>query len=209
MLDIVFGWTVILACGISKVPQIQRVKETRNTNGLSVVGILMELYCHGLNTGFFILSGYPLINYLEYPLLLTQNLILLLLTGSVNRNLHTSILQSLAIILFISSIGVGLVPRSIVLGALSLNGLIGVSAKIAQIQSIRRAGNSDSVSYTFYLINILTSGMRVYTNLMLPSWETRVVFNLAIVMVANVVVCITIFLYKTCRSSQVDKKKKE
>ena len=44
---------------------------------------------------------------------------------------------------------------------------------------------------------------------MLPSWETRVVFNLAIVMVANVVVCITIFLYKTCRSSQVDKKKKE
>jgi len=206
MLDVFFGSTVILACGISKIPQILRVQQTRNTHGLSVVGILMELYCHGLNIGFFILSSYPLINYLEYPLLLSQNLLLLLLTGSINRNLKSSVLQSFAIILFISCIGGGFLPMSIVLGALSMNGLIGVSAKIAQIQSIRRAGNSDSVSYTFYLINILTSSMRVYTNIMLPNWEMRVVFNLAIVMVANVVVCITIFLYKTCRS-QLDTKK--
>ena len=75
-------------------------------------------FSHGLNIGFFILSSYPLINYLEYPLLLSQNLLLLLLTGSINRNLKSSVLQSFAIILFISCIGGGFLPMSIVLGAL-------------------------------------------------------------------------------------------
>ena len=44
MLDLLFGYTVILACGVSKVPQVRSVLVTRVTRGLSVTSIVMELY---------------------------------------------------------------------------------------------------------------------------------------------------------------------
>lgn len=78
-----------------------------------------------------------------------------------------------------------------------MNGLIGVVSKSAQIRSIRVAKTSDNVSYCFYIVNIITSGMRVYTNLLLPSWELLVIINLVVGMVANLAVCGTIFLYRS------------
>ena len=44
MLDLLFGYVVILACGVSKVPQVRSVLGTRVTRGLSVTSIVMELY---------------------------------------------------------------------------------------------------------------------------------------------------------------------
>ena len=79
----------------------------------------------------------------------------------------------------------------------SMNGLIGVVSKGAQIRSIRVAKTSNSVSYCFYIVNIITSGMRVYTNLLLSSWEPLVIFNLLVGMVANLAVCGTICLYRS------------
>ena len=40
---------------------------------------------HGIQTGFFIFSSYPVLTYLEYPLIIAQNLALLILLGFVNR----------------------------------------------------------------------------------------------------------------------------
>ena len=44
MLDLLFGYTVVLACGVSKVPQVRSVLETRVIQGLSLTSILLELY---------------------------------------------------------------------------------------------------------------------------------------------------------------------
>ena len=78
-----------------------------------------------------------------------------------------------------------------------MNSIIGVSSKITQINAIRAAQNSDSVSYFFYSINIMTSALRVYTNMVRPSWEPMVVINLLTNMVANCVVIFTIANYRT------------
>ena len=78
-----------------------------------------------------------------------------------------------------------------------MNSIIGVSSKITQINAIRAAQNSDSVSYFFYSINIMTSSLRVYTNMVRPSWEPMVVINLLTNMVANCVVIFTIANYRT------------
>ena len=77
-----------------------------------------------------------------------------------------------------------------------MNSVIGVSSKISQINAIRAAQNSDSVSYFFYSINIMTSSLRVYTNMVRPSWEPMVVVNLLTNMVANCVVIFTIANYR-------------
>merc|ERR1712037_93454 len=65
----VLGYLCIFANGLSKLPQIRRVHETQSVAGLSLTSILLELYCHGMLTGFHLAEGYPYTQFLEYPLL--------------------------------------------------------------------------------------------------------------------------------------------
>ena len=44
MLNILFGYVVILACGLGKIPQIRTVVKTRVIQGLSISGILLDIY---------------------------------------------------------------------------------------------------------------------------------------------------------------------
>ena len=46
---------------------------------------VINICSHGIQTGFFIYSSYPVLAYLEYPLIIAQNLALLILLGFVNR----------------------------------------------------------------------------------------------------------------------------
>jgi len=68
----VLGYLCIFANGLSKLPQIRRVHETQSIAGLSMTSILLELYCHGMLTGFHLAEGYPYTQFLEYPLLVLQ-----------------------------------------------------------------------------------------------------------------------------------------
>ena len=78
-----------------------------------------------------------------------------------------------------------------------MNSIIGVSSKVTQINAIRAAQSSESVSYFFYAINIVTSCLRVYTNVVRPTWEPMVVVNLLTNgVVANCMVIITIAKYR-------------
>ena len=77
----------------------------------------------------------------------------------------------------------------------SANIPIGVSAKLAQISSIRSAGSSDNVSYMAYLINVITGAARLYTHYM-SRGEFMVLANFAIMIFANLGVMITISAYR-------------
>merc|ERR1719323_1999930 len=46
------SYLCIFANGLSKMPQIKRVHKTQSVAGLSVTSILLELYCHGMLSGF-------------------------------------------------------------------------------------------------------------------------------------------------------------
>jgi len=205
-LDVIFGYFVIFACGISKLPQVQTVSKTRIIQGLSVSSILLELYCHGLNTGFFIHESYPLVNYLEYPLLIVQNFVLIYIIGEVTNSIIKSVFTIAAFITFIYVVGIGAIPKYLLVAALGANSLIGVISKLAQIRAIRGAGNSDSVSYMFYVMMMVTSSMRVYTNMIRINWEAMVVLNLVVSVISNAAVTATISIY---RGRQIGKDKKE
>lgn len=205
MLDVVFGYFVIFACAISKLPQVQTVSKTRIIQGLSVSSILLELYCHGLNTGFFILESYPLLNYLEYPLLIFQNFILILIIGDVTNSILKSLFTITAFLTFIYVVGIGTIPKYIIVAALGANSLIGVISKFAQIRAIREAGDSESVSYMFYVMMMVTSSMRIYTNMLRDNWEAMVVLNLVVSVISNAAVTATISIYRR-RQTGEDKK---
>ena len=84
--------------------------------------------------------------------------------------------------------------------------MIGVISKLAQIRAIRGAGNSDSVSYMFYVMMMVTSSMRVYTKMIRVNWEAMVVLNLVVSVISNAAVTATISIY---RGRQIGKDKKE
>lgn len=89
-----------------------------NSVSVSVKNFVCFIHSHGLNTGFFILESYPLLSYLEYPLLLLQNFVLLIIIGDVTGNLLKHLAIILSFVLFISAVGMDFLPRYLVLGGL-------------------------------------------------------------------------------------------
>eukprot|EP00091_Calanus_sinicus_P012984 TRINITY_DN28967_c0_g1_i1.p1 TRINITY_DN28967_c0_g1~~TRINITY_DN28967_c0_g1_i1.p1 ORF type:complete len:205 (-),score=49.29 TRINITY_DN28967_c0_g1_i1:101-715(-) len=197
MLDLgtLLGYFCIVACGVCKLPQIKTLYQSQVVGGLSLTSILLELYCHGCQTGFYISESYPPLEYLEYPLLVLQNFTLLFLVGVVSGSLFKSLQYITAFSTLIAVIGGGYFTKSTILMAMSLNIPIGVSAKLAQINAIRSAGSSDNVSYMAYLINFITGAARLYTHFM-SRGETMVLANFAIMMCANMGVMGTISAFR-------------
>ena len=75
-------------------------------------------FSHCLNTGFFIFESYPVLNFLEYPLIIIQNFILIFVIGQVNQQVFRHVLIILFFITFTLTIALGVFPKYIVLAAL-------------------------------------------------------------------------------------------
>ena len=75
-------------------------------------------FSHGLNTGFFIHESYPLVNYLEYPLLIVQNFVLIYIIGEVTNSIMKSVFTIAAFITFIYVVGIGAIPKYLLVAAL-------------------------------------------------------------------------------------------
>jgi len=192
----VISYLCIFANGLSKMPQIKRVHETQSVAGLSVTSILLELYCHGMLSGFHMAEGYPYAQFLEYPLLVLQNFLLLFLLGLATSS---PLLPTCA------------VPKSLMLIAMSVNIPLGLSSKGAQIQAIRSEGTSDNVAATAWVTNAVTGMMRLFTHLnskvvgelnltcspltQVPP-EPLVLINSCVMIAANLAVCATISIFR-------------
>jgi len=207
----VISYLCIFANGLSKMPQIKRVHETQSVAGLSVTSILLELYCHGMLSGFHMAEGYPYAQFLEYPLLVLQNFLLLFLLGLATSS---PLLPTCAITFFstaIASMAAGAVPKSLMLIAMSVNIPLGLSSKGAQIQAIRSEGTSDNVAATAWVTNAVTGMMRLFTHLnskvvgelnltcspltQVPP-EPLVLINSCVMIAANLAVCATISIFR-------------
>ena len=68
-----------------------------------------------LQTGFYIAESYPLLIYLEYPLLIAQELVLLLLAGRLSSKTATALQFILGYLLLTTLVSVGLLPKALVL----------------------------------------------------------------------------------------------
>ena len=136
MLDLgtLLGYFCIVACGVCKLPQIQTLYQTRLVGGLSFTSILLELYwyssldnfsdfnttnfSHGCQAGFYVSESYPLVEFLEYPLLVIQNFTLLFLIGVVSDSLFNSVKYITGFTTLIAVIGGGFFSKPTILMAM-------------------------------------------------------------------------------------------
>ena len=66
-----------------------------------------------LQTGFYLAESYPLLIYLEYPLLIAQELVLLFLAGRLSSSPALQFI--LGYLLLTTLVSVGLLPKALVL----------------------------------------------------------------------------------------------
>lgn len=158
-------------------------------------------------------ESYPLLIYLEYPLLILQELILLYLVGRLSSSLTSTTIYITAYIALIFSVGCGFFPKAAVLAVLvsptslhlltcsptpqSINIPLGLSSKVAQVGDIRAASTSQGVSSLPFLINACTRVARLHTTLNSGvALEPLLLANSIIQLSANVCVLAVIQLFK-------------
>ncbi|XP_064412447.1 solute carrier family 66 member 3 isoform X2 [Latimeria chalumnae] len=157
------NWSTLLVCMVLKFPQIIAVIAANSARGVSVNSLVLEL------TGFLVFLAYqnyynyPLPTYLEYPILIAQDVILLLAVSHYNG----SVKQALPY-LTIFTFGWHLltIQKWIIDLAMSLCTLISVTSKFIQLKCIWQARDSGQASALTWGMAVYTSATRILTTLM-------------------------------------------
>eukprot|EP00088_Acartia_fossae_P006680 TRINITY_DN13080_c0_g2_i2.p1 TRINITY_DN13080_c0_g2~~TRINITY_DN13080_c0_g2_i2.p1 ORF type:complete len:202 (+),score=17.61 TRINITY_DN13080_c0_g2_i2:75-680(+) len=190
----ILNFLAIAPCFIGKLPQIILIVKTQNVRGVSFGSLLLDLFCY-VNTGAFsFFQEYPILQYLEYPLLLIQNTILLSLHGQISRRRLKSLVW---LCLFcVQFYCISILPTNIVLTLIGSNIIIGSISKLMQIIAIVKSGTSGNVSAAAYFFNFLASTCRLWSMYLTGIGETMIQLSFLASIVGNAAVIMTIFLYR-------------
>ncbi|CAI9560558.1 unnamed protein product [Staurois parvus] len=167
------NWSTLLVCMVLKFPQIVSIMGSRSTEGLSLASVLLEVTGFLVFLRYQIYYDYPMETYLEYPILIAQDVILLLFifyyTGSMrNALIYSSIFFALWNILVLQKWIIDL--------ALNLCTVISASSKFLQLQHLWRTKDSGQAS-------ALTWAMATYTSAILLRFIVLLILNLWVTLV--------------------------
>ncbi|KRT84663.1 hypothetical protein AMK59_1997, partial [Oryctes borbonicus] len=84
----------IATCFLLKVPQILTLLKVKHARGINIIGLLMELSSYTIMFSYNFRSGYALLTYMEYPIILIQELVLIVIVVIYNgyMNVYTFML---------------------------------------------------------------------------------------------------------------------
>ncbi|XP_036119080.1 solute carrier family 66 member 3 isoform X2 [Molossus molossus] len=147
------NWSTLGVCAALKLPQISALLAARSARGLSLPSLLLELAGFLVFLRYQCYYEYPLMTYLEYPILIAQDVILLLCVFHFSGNVYRA---APYIALFVASWFVLTLQKWIMDLAMNLCTLISAASKLAQLQCLWKTRDSGAVS-------ALTWGLAAYT----------------------------------------------
>ncbi|KAG7466025.1 hypothetical protein MATL_G00160430 [Megalops atlanticus] len=147
------NFSTLVVCMVLKFPQIILLIRAKSTKGVSLKSLLLELIGFIVFITYQMYYDYPPPTYLEYPILIAQDAILLLLILHYNGNLRQSVFYTL---LFVGGWQLLTVQKWIIDLAMSLCTFISAGSKFAQLQCLWESKDSGQVS-------ALSWGMATYT----------------------------------------------
>ncbi|XP_029794156.1 PQ-loop repeat-containing protein 3 isoform X3 [Suricata suricatta] len=80
------NWSTLAVCAALKLPQISAVLAARSARGISLPSLLLELAGFLVFLRYQCYYEYPLLTFLEYPILIAQDALLLLCVFHFNGN---------------------------------------------------------------------------------------------------------------------------
>lgn len=183
-------------CFILKIPQILTVLKVQNAKGISIMGLLMELTSYTIMMSYNFRSGYALLNYLEYPIILVQEIVLIICVLHYKQMLHlTSIIGSIIYLLVAAALLLGIVPLGLLSFLVPICTPIGASSKVVQLYEILKTKNSESVSVTTWFISAFTNFTRVFT-ICIESMDLTLLLNFTINTFLSSSVMLAAYWYK-------------
>ncbi|KAG9339666.1 hypothetical protein JZ751_023312 [Albula glossodonta] len=155
--------SAMLSCMVLKLPQIFLLMKVKSTKGVSLQALLLELTGYLVFMTYQMYHEYPIPTYLEYPVLIAQDTILLLLILHYNGNLRQSVVYSA---MFVGGWQLLTLQGWIIDLAMSLCTFISAGSKFAQLQCLWRSKDSATVSAASWTMSFYTCMVRIFTTIM-------------------------------------------
>ncbi|TKC53270.1 hypothetical protein EI555_006805 [Monodon monoceros] len=173
------NWSVLGVCATLKLPQIFAVLGARSARGISLPSLLLELAGFLVFLRYQCYYEYPLLTYLEYPILVAQDLILLLCVFHFKGDVK----QAAPYIKWIIDL------------AMNLCTFISAASKFAQLQCLWKSRDSGAVSAATWSLASYTCAARIMTTLMTTS-DLTILIRFVIMLALNTWVAATILHYQ-------------
>ncbi|XP_076248771.1 solute carrier family 66 member 3 isoform X1 [Calliopsis andreniformis] len=145
-------------CFILKIPQILNLLSARSADQVSIAGLLLELTSYTVMTSYNYANGYSILSYLEYPVILLQEYILIFLVLKYLNKINTfSILVTLLYFAISTCFVLQIIPKVVLTFLTPACTPISLSSKVVQLLAIFRAKNADTVSPITWFISAFTN----------------------------------------------------
>ncbi|NXS34983.1 PQLC3 protein, partial [Pomatostomus ruficeps] len=196
LLDLVHltTWAV---CAVIKLPQLVAVLKARSAWGLSVGSLLLELAGFLVFLRYQIYYGYPLETYLEYPIIIAQDVILLFcimhFSGKAKRALFYAVL-------FWAGWYMLTLKKWIIDVAMNLCTFISAASKLVQLQHLWQAKDSGQASALTWSMSAYTCATRIITTVMTTN-DLAVLIRFIIMLILNIWVTATILHYRKTKKT--------
>ncbi|XP_014066498.2 solute carrier family 66 member 3 [Salmo salar] len=197
----VANFSTLFVCMVLKFPQIFVLMRAKSTTGVSLNSLLLEL------TGFIVFVtyqmyyDYPPPTYLEYPILIAQDVILLLLILHYNGSLKQSLIYA---VVFVGGWQLLTVQKWIIDLAMSLCTFISAGSKFAQLQCLWQSKDSGQVSALSWGMATYTCFARIYTT-SVTTGDMQVLVRFIVMALLNSWVLASVLYYRK-RAGEVQKK---
>ncbi|XP_056326983.1 solute carrier family 66 member 3 [Danio aesculapii] len=188
----VANFSTLFVCMVLKFPQIFVLLRARAAAGVSLNSLLLELLGFIVFMSYQMYYEYPPLTYLEYPILIAQDVIVLLLILHYNRNLKHSLIYAA---LFVGGWQLLTVKKWVIDLAMSLCTLISGSSKLAQLQCLWRSKDSGQVSSLTWALATYTCMARIFTTI-ITTGDTQVLVRFIVMTILNMWVTATVIYYK-------------
>ncbi|XP_018969709.1 solute carrier family 66 member 3-like [Cyprinus carpio] len=186
------NFSTLFVCMVLKFPQIFALMRARATAGVSLNSLLLELLGFIVFMSYQMFYDYPPVTYLEYPILIAQDVIVLLLILHYNRNMKHSLIYAA---LFVGGWQLLTVQKWVIDLAMSLCTFISAGSKLAQLQCLWRSKDSGQVSALTWALATYTCLARIFTTI-ITTGDAQVLIRFVVMSILNMWVTVTVIYYK-------------
>uniref|UniRef100_A0A8C7XYN7 Solute carrier family 66 member 3 n=1 Tax=Oryzias sinensis TaxID=183150 RepID=A0A8C7XYN7_9TELE len=194
------NFSTLFMCMVLKFPQIFVLMRAKSASGVSLKSLLLELIGFIVFVTYQMYYDYPPPTYLEYPILIAQDAILLLLILHYNGSLRMGLLYAF---LFVGGWRLLTLKKWIIDLAMSLCTFISAASKFAQLQCLWSSKDAAQVSTSTWAMATYTCFARIYTT-MATTGDTQVLVRFGVMTLLNLWVLLTVIYYQ--RASRSKKK---
>ena len=189
-------------CFVLKIPQILNLLSAKSADQISILGLLLELTSYTVMTSYNYTNGYSVLSYLEYPVILSQEYILIFLVLKYLNKINTfSVLAAVFYFAVSTCFALQIIPKIVLTFLAPMCTPISVSSKIVQLLAIFRAKNADTVSPITWFISAFTNLTRVFT-IWMDSADILLLGNFTISVILSSSIMFTAIHYRWHRVKQ-------